>query len=204
VVAGRSLPNLPQQREPVTEAPGDRRAYRDQQPRSLGVAEVMEEVVELLDSAPASHADAGERLAVVGEAVSRLVDAASWWVSDAPPGGRVLVPRQHGTCRAPHEPGTDRDRYFTPGEPVCIDDYPETIRTMLGGWFSAAIDDESADPGERAMLVEAGYTGVFGAGGGGQGRDWLLEVFLDAESPPVPGLGPALRALVALALSGAR
>ncbi len=54
------------------------------------------------------------------------------------------------------------------------------------------------------MLVEAGYTGVFGAGGGGQGRDWLLEVFLDADSPPVPGLGPALRALVALALSGAR
>jgi hypothetical protein len=87
---------------------------------------------------------------------------------------------------------------------VDLEDYPETLRAVRGGWFSARVDDESADPGERAMLVQGGYLAVVAAGGGGQGRDWLLEVFLDADSPPVPGLGPALRALVALALSGAR
>jgi len=55
------------------------------------------------------------------------------------------------------------------------------------------------------MLVQGGYLCVVGAGGPGGGQDWLLEIYLDADSRPVPpGLGPALRALVALALSGQR
>ena len=113
----------------------------------------------------------------------------------------MLTPLRHGAYRAPRTPGADRDIYFTPGKQVDIVDYPESLRAIRGGWFLAAVDDEAADPGERAMLVEAGYTGGRRRRWAGPDRDWLLEIFVDAESRPVPGLGPALRALVALALS---
>ncbi len=206
VVAGRPLP--PElARLPVPQIPGlgaDRRALRGAPPTpsGLGVAEVLEEVVELLDHGTATSAV--DRLAVVGDAAARLVDACAWWVSTAPRGQNLLTALRHGTYRRPDAPGQDRERYFTAGQSFDLTDYPETLLAIRGGWFSAAVDDPAVNPPERDVLVEGGFQGVVGAGGPGVDRDWLLEVFTDTYSRPVLGLGPALRALVALALSGAR
>jgi diguanylate cyclase (GGDEF)-like protein len=202
VVAGRTLA-LPPPRAAGAASGSDRRTYRSTLLSDVGLAAVVEETVELLDDERTG--DPAERLALVGDAVSRLTDAASWWISEASRGGRLLTDCRHGTYRAPRHPGADRERFFTPETPVDLEDYPETLRATRGGWFNASIDDEAADPSERAFLVSGGYTNVVGAGGPGGGRDWLLEIYLDADSgPPPAGLGPALRALVALALSGQR
>jgi diguanylate cyclase (GGDEF)-like protein len=202
VVAGRTLA-VPPPRAAGAAAGSDRRTYRSTVLSDAGLAAVLEETVGLLDDEPTG--DPAERLALVGDAVSRLTDAASWWISAAPRGGRMLTDCRHGTYRAPRHPGADKERFFMPETPVNLADYPETLRATRGGWFSASADDEAADPSERAFLVQGGYTRVVGAGGPGGGQDWLLEIYLDADSGPVPsGLGPALRALVALALSGRR
>jgi diguanylate cyclase (GGDEF)-like protein len=202
VVAGRTLALTP----PPADATGpgsDRRTYRSTVSPDVGLAAVVEETVGILDDEVTG--EPAERLAMVGDAVSRLTDAASWWISEAPRGGRLLTDCRHGTYRAPRHPGADKQRFFTPETPVDLEDYPESLRATRGGWFSASVHDETADPGERAMLVQGGYLCVVGAGGPGGGQDWLLEIYLDADSRPVPpGLGPALRALVALALSGQR
>ena len=154
---------------------------------SVGLAEVVEEVVELLDHAPASRAPVSGWPSSARR-VLRLVDAASWWVSDAPRGSNLLTALRHGTYRAPREPGADRERYFTPGESASTSrTTPRACAPSAADGSARRVDDESADPGERAMLVEGGYLGVVGAGGAGQGRDWLLEIFLDADSPPRAG-----------------
>ncbi len=41
------------------------------------------------------------------------------------------------------------------------------------------------------------------AGGARREERWLLEIFADDQCPPMTGLGPTLRVLVALALAEA-
>ncbi len=207
VVAGRPLP--PELDHAVAQAPGpgaDRRALRGTAPepegRGIGVAEVVEEVVELLDHAAVTSDD--DRLAVVGDAVARLVDASAWWISVGPPGGMTLTSGRHGAYRAAETPGSERERYFTVGQHFDLVDFPETLRAVRGGWFAASIDDPTTDPKEQRVLREGGFSGVVAAGGSGADNDWLLEVFTDRYSRSVRGLGPALRALVGLALSRPR
>jgi hypothetical protein len=58
------------------------------------------------------------------------------------------------------------------------------------------------DPAEEAVLVVGGYRGMVAAGGGNAAGGWLLELFADDATLPLTGLPAALRALVAVALSG--
>ena len=59
------------------------------------------------------------------------------------------------------------------------------------------------DPAEEAVLVSAGYSGMLAAGVTGATGGWLVEIYTDSISLPSPGFEPVLRALLALAVTGA-
>jgi hypothetical protein len=59
------------------------------------------------------------------------------------------------------------------------------------------------DPDEEAALVIAGYRAVIGAGATVDGCGWLVEVFADTLTMHLLDFEGVLRALVAVAVSGA-
>lgn len=157
------------------------------------------EAVALLDRS--RGATVLNRLATVGASVAGAIDAATWWVSVVPDGSDTLHPRCYGAARPPAAPGPDRSQFFEVDVVVPLAEFPDTVRVLAGGWFEQHVDDPDGDPAELAVLQEGGYRAVVGAGGTRAGEGWLLEVFADEHSPSMTGLGPTLRALVALALA---
>ena len=203
VVAGRTLPADVARvaRRPTADKPraGQRlhRQATDRLPRMLN------DIVHLLDDR--RGASVIDRLALVGDAVAKFTDAVVWWVStvvwDGPE--REIVGVRYGAYRATQDHDFAQNAYLGTSRGFTLREYPETARAMRGGWLLATLGDAYSDPAEQAILAEGGYTAMIAAGGSTQEQGFLLEVFVDQFSAPIDDLGPAMRALVGLALSAA-
>ncbi len=202
VVAGRDLPDDATVRLANLER-GRRDDRRRLRQRGGSVASrLLDDVVGTLDHSGAP--DVRGRLEVVADAVARLVDAASWWVSYVPPGATVLASVGFSAIRVSSGQPVD-------GRPPDADQfvgfdlasYPVTARSVEGGSAIILAADAGADAAELAFLSASGWTANLMAGArDADGGGWLLEIFTDEISGAVEDLGPTLRVLVALALVG--
>jgi hypothetical protein len=73
---------------------------------------------------------------------------------------------------------------------------------VCGGSFALRTGAAGNDPAEEAVLAVGGYRGMVAAGGANAAGGWLLELFADDATLSLGQSAPALRALVAVALSG--
>jgi hypothetical protein len=80
--------------------------------------------------------------------------------------------------------------------------YPLTAEAVRGHAFTMRAGVPGNDPAEEAVLQVGGYRAVLAAGGSNAAGGWLVELFADESTLSFAALGPALRALVAVALSG--
>ena len=176
---------------------GDRRRVRA---RAGAAHHLIEDVLETLDHSSAR--DIRERLEVVADAVARLVDACSWWISRSDETGKLLQTVNYSAIRFGGGATADPEAVGGGSTTFLLDDYPVT-RAMLGGQGTVvAAADPGADPRERAILDAAGFTAVVMAGArDASGRGWLVEIFVDDISGDVTSLPTALRALTACALT---
>ena len=82
-----------------------------------------------------------------------------------------------------------------------LGDYPETARLLRdGGAFEVRLDDEAADPSERALLAELGYDRLLAIGVPTPAGAWLIEIYGDARSLPLLPMAAPLRVLAAEAV----
>ena len=203
VVAGRGLPYdatvrlaAAVERLPRRESPrGDRRRVRSRR----GFAFLLNDVLQTLDHSGAT--EVLERLEVVAEAVCRLVDGCSWWVSAADEGRTMLRTVSYSAIRYGGGLVADMEASIGGTSTFALDDYPLSRRMLEGHGALVSVDDPLADPSERAILDGAGYTALVMAGGtDAAGTGWLLEVYVDDISGDVSALSATLRALTACAL----
>ncbi|GAA1224357.1 hypothetical protein GCM10009665_13260 [Kitasatospora nipponensis] len=202
-------------------AHGDRRRFRGAA-HSADPGQLLTAVLGALDQESGARvhhpADTLSRLATVAETTSRLLDAVAWWVSYVPPGSRLMRTTQHAVYRMTSGPSTRGEGAVSPGAarraesqrarieaPDAVFDlqhYPLTRRAVRGGSFALRTGAVGNDPGEEAVLVVGGYRGMVAAGGANPAGGWLLELFADDATLPLGQVAPALRSLVAVALSG--
>ena len=204
VVAGRGLPidatvRLADAAEGSSRAGsprGDRRRVRKQ---AEPFGHVLGDVLRTLDHSGA--ANVRERLEVVADAVARLVDGCSWWVSRTDDSGELLCTVNYSAIRYGGGSVADPQALIGGVATFALVDFPVTRAVLDGGGLVLSASDLGADAQERAILDAAGYSAVI-MGGGRDGDDhgWLVEVFVDDISGDVTGLGRVLRALTACAL----
>ncbi len=200
---------------------GDRRRFRGAA-HSADPGQLLTVVFAALDQEHglrAHHpADTLGRLTTVAEATARLLDAVAWWISYVPPGSRLMHTAQHAVYRMTSGPSTRGEGAVSPGAarraenqrarieaPDAVFDlqhYPLTRRAVRGGSFALRTGAAGNDPAEEAVLVVGGYRGMVAAGGANPAGGWLVELFADDSTLPLGQIAPALRALVAVALSG--
>ena len=200
VVAGRGLPRDATVRlADVRRSPSDDR----RRVRSRGVTDpvrILDDVVATLDHSAAR--DVRGRLEVMADAFSRLVDAASWWVSYVAPASTSLVSVGFSAIRvSPGQPADGDAPDSAAGQVFDLADYPDSAHAVNGGVVVVLADDPGIDPAEQAILTSSGWTANLMAGARDhEGGGWLVEIFTDEISSPVTDLAATLRALVALAL----
>ncbi|MGH8867863.1 MAG: diguanylate cyclase domain-containing protein [Actinomycetes bacterium] len=195
VVAGRTA--LGVERDLEASEPAERRSRRGR--LSPDVGRFLTGALAALDGVP--DASDEERLRVLAAAAESSLDAAAWFVSKVPPQGDVLVAVAESTPRR----GVSTDPTWSGslvGTEWPLAEYPQSRDAVAGGWFAVELGGPGNDPAEEAVLVASGHTSMVAAGGTAAGGSaWLVEVFADALSLSVVGLGPALRGLVAAALA---
>ena len=152
-------------------------------------------------------ADTIGRLEVVAETAARLVDAVAWWISYVPPGSDRMRTVHYGVRRMTRGPGSIRAQVQravneAPDAVFDLRSYPLTARAVRGSAFHVRTGVQGNDPAEEAVLLVGGYRAVLAAGGSNPAGGWLIELFADDSTLTLTGLGPTLRALVAVALSG--
>ncbi|MGF1429702.1 diguanylate cyclase domain-containing protein [Kitasatospora sp. LaBMicrA B282] len=198
---------------------GDRRRFRGAA-HSADPGQLLTVVLAALDrdGGPRAHhpADTLGRLATVAETAARLLDAVAWWISYVPPGSRLMHTARHAVYRMTSGPGARagltpgaarraeslRARIEAPDAVFDLDHYPLTRRAVAGGSFALRTGAAGNDPAEEAVLVVGGYRGMVAAGGANPAGGWLVELFADDATLPLGQVAPALRTLVAVALSG--
>jgi diguanylate cyclase (GGDEF)-like protein len=204
VVAGRGLPQdatirLADAAERSTRGGSPRGDRRRVRVRSTATRHLLEDVIETLDHSGAR--DTRERLEVIADAVARLVDACSWWISRSDESGELLHTVNYSAIRFGGGSKADPQAMGGGMTTFVLADYPVTCAMLDGQGTVIAAADAGADPLERALLDAAGYTAVVMAGGRDKdGRGWLVEIFVDDISGDVSSLSTALRALTACAL----
>ena len=130
VVAGRGLPRDATVRlADVRRSPSDdRRRVRSR--GAIGPASASS-TTSWPRSTTARRADLRGRLEVVADAVSRLVDAASWWVSYVPPGSTSLVSVGFSAIRVSAGQPADGDAPDSAaGQAYDLGDYPDTAHAV--------------------------------------------------------------------------
>jgi diguanylate cyclase (GGDEF)-like protein len=207
VVAGRGLPvdatvRLADAAEHSTRSGSPRGDRRRVRVRPDPFQHVLLDVLATLD-----HSDATttrERLEVVADAVTRLVDGCSWWVSRTDDSGELLSTVNYSAIRYGGGSTADPEALGGGMTTFPLADYPVTRAMLEGGGTIVRAADPGAEPHERAILEAAGYSAVVMAGG--QDSDehgWLVEVFVDDISGDVSCLAAVLRSLIACALVAA-
>ena len=88
-------------------------------------------------------------------------------------------------------------RFSVEDDAYALADYPLTAEVLQrGGGFAIDAADEGADPRERALLREWGFTAVTAAAAlAPDGSAWLVELFSDARTHALPASLPELRLL---------
>jgi hypothetical protein len=203
VVAGRGLPQdatvrladaaekMPRSQNPR----GDRRRVRARR----GFSRLLDDVLETLDHSAARGVQ--ERLEVVADAVCRLVDGCSWWVSRTDASRTGLQTISYSAIRYGGGLVADQEASLGGTSTFSLADYPLSRRMIEGHGGVVSVDDPLADPSERAILEGAGYTALVMAGGTDPtGAGWLVEIYVDDIAGDVSSLAAALRALTACAL----
>jgi len=189
---------------------GDRRRFRGAA-HSADPGQLLTAVLAALDrsgTVRANHpADTLSRLATVAETAARLLDAVGWWISYVPPGSQLMRTAQHAVYRMTSGPSntgaeTQRAQIEAPDAVFDLSHYPQTRRAVRGGAFALRAGAVGNDPAEEAMMVVSGYKGMIAAGGCNAAGGWLVELFADEVTLPLGQVAAALRALVAVALSG--
>ncbi|MEZ0093418.1 diguanylate cyclase (GGDEF)-like protein [Streptacidiphilus sp. EB129] len=152
-------------------------------------------------------ADTLGRLDIVAETAARLLDAVAWWISYVPPGSLQMRTAHYGVRRMTRGPGSARAQVQravneAPDAVFDLRAYPMTARAVRGYAFSMRAGVPGNDAGEEAVLLVGGYRALLAAGGANAAGGWLVELFADESTLSFAALGPTLRALVAVALSG--
>ncbi|GAA2827346.1 hypothetical protein GCM10010441_59660 [Kitasatospora paracochleata] len=124
-----------------------------------------------------------------------------------PPGSRLMRTTEHAVYRMTGGPGssravTQRAQIEAPDAVFDLGHYPLTRRAVHGGAFALRAGGTANDAAEEAVMVVSGYKAMVAAGGTNPAGGWLLELFADDSTLPLGQIAPALRALVAVALSG--
>lgn len=215
VVAGRGgLPDatvkLAENGAPKGGRRTERRRFRGAR-RSADPGQLLASVISALDEEQPIRqvhpADTVGRLELVAETTARMLDAVAWWISYVPPGSEQMRTIHYGVRRMTRGPGSlraqaQRAMNEAPNAVFDLRSYPLTGRAVRGNAFSLRTGVPGNDPAEEAVLLVGGYRAVLAAGGSNAAGGWLLELFADDATLTVSALGPTLRALVAIALSG--
>jgi hypothetical protein len=101
------------------------------------------------------------------------------------------------------EPNPQRLVYEAPDARFDLDRYPLTADAVEGAGFVVEVGVPGNCPAEEDILTASGYRAVLAAGDRTADGGWLVEVYTDETSGTVRNLVPPLRALVAVALTGA-
>ncbi|WP_051943697.1 GGDEF domain-containing protein [Streptacidiphilus rugosus] len=212
VVAGRgSLPDPTVSLADAGPRPGpggrrtERRRFRGAR-HTADPGQLLAATLAVLDERP-HPVDTVGRLESVAETVSQLLDAVAWWVSYLPPGSGRIQTVRYGIRRMTRGPGSTRAQMLravneAPDAVFDLAAYPLTLAAVRGGNFGLRTGVPGNDPAEEAVLVVGGYRAMVAAGGTNPAGGWLIELFADDSTLSLAGIGPTLRALVAVALSG--
>ena len=195
VVAGQAAPEVP------GGPPVDRRARRGR--LAVDGSAVLESGLEMLDTLANSGPQA--RVEAVADHLLLVVDGPAWWVSYVAPGSDLLVGVSSSVQRFGDEIDEEGVAQGLPGATFPLADFPVTAAAVRdAGAFRVELGAPDNDPAEEAMLGSAGYSGLLAGGVTGTCGGWLVEIYTDSISLPVAGFEPVLRALLALAVTGAR
>ncbi len=139
------------------------------------------------------------QLAAIGDAAASLFELSCYVISRLPAGAGTLHTHEVHARRRHATPAgflvTD-DRYD-------LDDFPATRDAFEHGYgFTADVDDPAADEHERQLLVELGQRYVLGITevDAATADGWLLELYGDDLSHPLPMVTPLVEALASRAL----
>ncbi len=177
--------------------PEDRRQLRGAGSRSIN--RLVEDVLETLEHSAAASVQ--DRLEVVAGTIAGLIDVCSWWLSAATDDGTAVRTVRYSSLRLGLGNLVDPETVSGVSETYLLADYPVTRAVLAGGKAVVRVDDDEADPRERAVVEGAGAVALVMAGGHDRdGRGWLVEMFVDEVSGDVSALPTALRALTACAL----
>jgi diguanylate cyclase (GGDEF)-like protein len=166
----------------------ERRRHRGRIPHSPHA--LLEHLCSRLDGMP--DASARERMTVVAEETSAVVNSANWWLSRVEAGSDVIVTTATGAARVPDD--NLPDSYL-------LDDFPLSQQALGGAAFLIAADDLTSDPAETALMLAVGVTEMIMTGGSDRyGNRWLLEIPADSLTYPVGQFLTTVRCAVALAL----
>ncbi len=186
-------PGIPTPAIPVPE-PWSRRRFRDAGPHEREAL-----VRFLLDLLDGDLDGAGElaRLEAVAGSFAEGFDAAKWAISRRRPGAETVETVLGAERRERYDPSDVR--FSVEDEAYALADYPLTAQIMeRGGGFAIDVEDEGADPRERALLSEWGFTAVSAVAAlAPDGSAWLLELFSDRRTHALPASLPELRLLAA-------
>jgi diguanylate cyclase (GGDEF)-like protein/putative nucleotidyltransferase with HDIG domain len=175
-------------------APWSRRRFRD-----AGPAEREALVRYLMTALDGDLLGAGElaRLEAVADSFAEAFDAARWAISRLAPGSPDVQTLLGAERRDRYDPDAADMRFTAHDETYALADYPLTADIMeTGGGFAIDARDTAADPDERALLAQWGFTAVTAAAAlAPDGSAWLVELYSDPRTHALPAALPELRLL---------
>jgi putative nucleotidyltransferase with HDIG domain len=152
--------------------------------RRRGMAERLEattrQVLEILDGQLGDRSTL-DRLEVTVAHFAEALNAAAWTISFAEHGS----PEIRSISTADDRDGRLRGIRVGLGDEVYdLGDFPATARLVQAGAGSFLVErhDREADPAERELLAELGFSGVLGAVTSDVDGVWLLEIYGDGDT----------------------
>ncbi|TRW89288.1 sensor domain-containing diguanylate cyclase [Mycolicibacterium sp. 018/SC-01/001] len=163
------------------------------------VDQLAADLVRTLDDQPEiTLAQALEALAI---ALSQAIDAAAWAISETIAGGSAVNMISNVASVRKREAGLTVLVDFGPPT-YALDDYPASARAIADGTtFLAAIDMESSDPDEVALLSQLGYQAMLGIGVPAGETSYLLEIYSHDGYAHLADIAPLARVLAAYCVS---
>lgn len=152
--------------------------------RRRGIAERLDttsrRVLELLDGELADRSTL-DRLEITVAHFAEALNAAAWTISFAAYGSQEI----RSISTADDRDGRLRGIRVGLGDEIYeLDEFPATARLVGAGAGSFLVErhDRDADPAERELLAELGFSGVLGAATSDVDGVWLLEIYGDGDT----------------------
>ena len=177
-------------------APRRRGRRRSQAERT---EEACARVLKLLDTT-LNERSSVDRLEAVSSTLAQVVNAAGWTVSFALDGDDSIRSLAAADGRDSLLRGM---RVGLDDEVYRLSDYPATERLVAQGSGTFHVDryDRSADPAERRLLDEIGYSAVLAAAASDFEGAYLVELYADGDTRELAGLAVSLSLLVRAAVA---